>query len=103
MRLYESIDVLLEQFILGWYGGQAVECMSMGIPVVVWIRQEDLQFVPKEMVADMPFMFIEVDKLDKEIERIVNDPSVLHTMRIRGLQYVNKWHNPKKIAEEING
>ncbi len=50
---YSKIDVLVDQLLAGWYGGLAVEVMSLGKPVVAYIREEDLDFIPKKMKEDI--------------------------------------------------
>ncbi len=40
-RLYERADLFVDQLILGWYGGVAVELMALGKPVIAHIRPGD--------------------------------------------------------------
>ena len=51
MKAYESIDVLIDQLFAGWYGGIAVELMSLGKPVISYIRESDLRFIPAKNEA----------------------------------------------------
>jgi glycosyltransferase involved in cell wall biosynthesis len=39
-RIFERADLLVDQLILGWYGGIAVELMALGKPVVAFDLQE---------------------------------------------------------------
>jgi len=100
MQIYREIHVLLEQFTIGWYGSQAVECMAMGIPVVVWIRSEDLKFIPEDMAKELPFIFASRQHLKDVILKILKlKPRELEEIRQRGLDFVYKWHDPRKISE----
>lgn len=55
-ELYASADILIDQLFAGWYGGLAVELMALGKPVVAYIREDDLVFVPSEMRNELPII-----------------------------------------------
>ena len=100
MTLYREIHVLLEQFVIGWYGAQAVECSALGIPVVVWIRSEDLEFVPNEMLDDLPFIFAGRRHLKETILRLIKmSPKELDEIGRKGRAFIEKWHDYQKISE----
>ena len=44
---------MIDQILAGWYGAFGVEVMKMGKPLGVFIRDEDLKFVPKDMAKDL--------------------------------------------------
>lgn len=101
LELYRHIDVLLEQFVIGWYGGQAVECMAMGIPVVVWLREEDLKFIPILMQGDFPLIRASKKYLPVLMKEIIKGSIDLTYYSENGKVYAKKWHNPKRIAKEM--
>lgn len=101
-RKYEQIDVLIDQIHAGWYGGLAVEAMALGKPVMVYIRDEDLQFIPPEMKADLPVLRVTMETLKADLRRLMHMPrDELHELAQRGRRYVERWHDPFRIAEEI--
>lgn len=102
LKLYEDIDVLLEQFVLSWYGLQAVEFMAMGKPVVVYVREADLKFVPKEM-RDLPFFTVNDPKeLDKLIVRILAMPKdKLKEKGIACRKWVEAHHDVSKLVDKL--
>lgn len=53
-RDYEQAHLLVDQLLIGWYGGLAVECMALGKPVIAYLRESDLHFVPDDMRAALP-------------------------------------------------
>ena len=55
-HLYQTADLLVDQLFVGWYGGLAVECMALGKPVICYIREEDLAFLPAQMRQDLPII-----------------------------------------------
>lgn len=53
-RAYESADLAIDQLLVGWYGGVAVEQMALARPVVCYVRDEDLRFVPPALATGCP-------------------------------------------------
>lgn len=99
---YEQIDVLIDQLHAGWYGGLAVEAMALGKPVMVYIRDDDLKFIPPDMKADLPFMRITIETLKEDLRRVIKMPrSELYLLAQASRRYVEVWHNPLRIAAEI--
>jgi glycosyltransferase involved in cell wall biosynthesis len=101
-REYESADLLVDQILLGWYGGVAVELMALGKPVVCYIRQEDLKFVPEAMRRDLPL----IDASPKTIKAVLGDlltrrRGELPELGRRSRLFVEEWHDPRKIARQI--
>ncbi len=48
--VYEQADLVVDQLLAGWYGGLAVEAMALGKPVIAYLRESDLGFLPKQCV-----------------------------------------------------
>lgn len=101
-RKYEQIDVLIDQLHAGWYGGLAVEVMALGKPVMVYIRDEDLQFIPAEMKAELPFLRVTMETVREDLRRLMSMPrEELFILAQRSRRYVERWHDPLRIAGEI--
>lgn len=101
-RKYEQIDVLIDQLHAGWYGGLAVEAMALGKPVMVYIREEDLQFIPPEMKAELPVLRVAMDTVKDDLRRLMQMPrDDLFALAQRSRRYVERWHDPLRIAGEI--
>lgn len=101
-KLYETVDVLVDQLNAGWYGGLAVEAMALGKPVLVYIREDDLQFIPEKMKADLPFIQVNPDTIKIGLKKILDmSGSELLALAERSRAFVEEWHDPLKIAKEI--
>jgi hypothetical protein len=99
---YEKVDVLIDQLHAGWYGGLAVELMALGKPVMAYIREEDLRFIPVEMKDDLPLLRIAKDSLKQDLQRVfAMSREELVKLGERSRRYVEKWHDPLRIAEDI--
>jgi len=100
LNIYASADLIIDQILIGWYGGLAVEAMKMGIPVMAYINEEDLQFIPSKMAEDCLKTIINVTPktIYDSIESIIQDPVILKAKRQQSLKYVNRWHDPVSVA-----
>jgi len=99
---YKTIDVLVDQLFAGWYGGLALEVMALGKPVIVYIREEDLKFIPEGMKADLPFFKTTPDNIELTIKYVLELPRQnLLEIAKKSRDFVERWHDPLKIAERI--
>ncbi len=99
---YKTVDVVVDQLFAGWYGGLAVEAMALGKPVIVYIRDEDLQFIPPEMVEDLPFIRAKPDNIQSILRDVLTMPREhLLDLAKQSRVFVERWHNPIDIANRI--
>ncbi len=100
---YREADLVVDEIFGGWYSGVAVEVMRMGKPVAVYIREEDLHFIPSAMRKEIDDAFIRIspDSMDDVLGRFVSDRNALREKGENGYQFVNKWHDPERIALQV--
>jgi len=101
-REYRSADVIIDQLYAGWYGGLAVEVMAMGKPVLVYLREEDLDFIPVEMKHDLPFIQVTPDDVELRLKYVIELPREdLLELGRQSRTFVEKWHDPEVIASGL--
>jgi len=100
LQMYAEADLAIDQILIGWYGGFAVEMMKMGKPVMAFIREEDLKFIPKEMARECQQAIINVtpSSLYEKICFLLENPETLKRYREAALDYVHRWHHPLYVA-----
>ncbi len=99
---FAEVDVVVDQLHAGWYGGVAVEAMALGKPVLVYVREDDLQFVPEQMRAELPFIQVTPDTIEDGLLRVLAmSRADLRALAIRSRAYVERWHDPAMITAEI--
>jgi hypothetical protein len=99
---YERCDVAVDQLLAGWYGGFAVEAMALGKPVVAYLRQADLGFLPAAMRAELPLIHAEPQTIEAVLRSLAEGPRhALAEMGARARAYVEKWHDPARIAASV--
>ena len=100
LKMYAQADLVVDQVLIGWYGAFGVEVMKMGKPLAVFIRDEDLKFIPKQMAADLKEAIININpsNIEQVLEHYIHNPEMLMFKAAAGLDYVNNWHAPEYAA-----
>ena len=73
-----------------------------GKTVVAYIREEDLRFLPGAMRDALPVISATPASLEGVLERLLTAPrETLAGMGARGRAYVERWHDPVRIADAL--
>jgi hypothetical protein len=100
--LVSRADVVVDQVLAGWYGGIAVEAMAQGKPLVVRLSQPDLRFLPPEMRDEMPMISAGPDTITEVLRALLTvRRHELSDLGLRSRRYVERWHDPVRIAERL--
>jgi hypothetical protein len=97
LRRLAAADYLIDQVVLGWYGGTAVEAMWLGVPVVCRLDEAQLARVP-ELAREVPIVGCTADDLADVIVRLSRDRERRDALAQRGLAFARKWHAPESVA-----
>lgn len=99
---YRHADVMIDQLYAGWYGGVAVEAMALGKPVVVYLREGDLGFLPQGMRDELPFFRATPPTITQTLRGILDMPRADLLERARqSRRFVERWHDPVAITSKI--
>lgn len=101
-KKYQEIDLFIDQLVIGWYGVVSLEVMAMGTPVICFVEGKGLRFVPPQMLRDLPIINADEITLEKKIIEVMNMDSVQKgNLAERGIEFLLKWHDPRKIAQRV--
>lgn len=102
LEIYRNSDVLIDQLFAGWYGGLALECMAMGLPVMAFIRDDDLVFIPDEMNTQLPIIRTNPETIKEDLRLLLLKPQdeIIELSR-KSRAFAEKWHNPIEISRRI--
>jgi glycosyltransferase involved in cell wall biosynthesis len=96
LEYYKLADIVIDQLLIGWYGMLAQECMALGKPVCVYLR-EDLQgYMPSQ-----PMLNTSIDNLLERLRLLIEDPRLREDLGKRGRKYVEEVHSSDKIARAL--
>lgn len=100
--VYGRADIVVDQLLVGWYGGLAVEAMALGRPTVAFVREEDLGPLPEKMRSEIPVISAEAQTIEAVLKELLTTrrPELAEIGR-RGRSYVQRWHDPMRIARGL--
>ena len=102
LKKYQEIDLFIDQLIIGWYGLVALELLALGKPVICFVKGKGLRFVPPQMLRDLPIINADEITLEEKILEVMNMDSVQKgNLADRGIEFLQNWHNPQKIAQRV--
>ena len=96
IELYKRADIIVDQILIGWYGVLATECMAMGKPVAVYMR-DDLVRTPE----DVPVQNINIDNVKEKLKELIQDYSLRESLAKRGREYVESVHDEKVVIPRL--
>lgn len=92
-KLYEA-DIVIDQLLIGSYGVFSIEAMYAQKPVICYIAEENLDHFP----IDLPIQNANYENLTYRIEELLLDSELRSRLGSKGKEYVEKYHDSKKIA-----
>jgi glycosyltransferase involved in cell wall biosynthesis len=91
-----AAHIVVDQVLLGWYGGLAVEAMALGRPVLAYIRE--LEPGDNPFGAELPIVRSAQDTLADDLRPLVLDPRRRRELGAAGRRFVETAHDPRRIA-----
>ena len=102
LKKYQEIDLFIDQIVGGWYGVVSLEVMALGKPIICFVKGKGLRFVPLQMLRDLPIINADEITLEEKILEVMKMDSVQKgNLAERGIRFLQKWHDPRKIAERV--
>ncbi len=97
-----SADIVIDQLLIGWYGGFAVEAAWLSKPVICFIDYQVARaVVPEQMLADLPMVSAGPYEIENAIENLAKDIQKRTEIGILCRQYVEHWHDPTNVANSV--
>lgn len=101
-RQFMQADVAIDQLLIGWYGGFAVEMMALRKPVISFLRDEDLDLLPRDMQRDLPVISATPATIKQTLRDLLTRGSgQLAALGQRSRAYVERYHDPLRIAARL--
>ncbi len=79
IEYYKQADIVVDQLLIGWYGMLAQECMALGKPVCVYIREDLREFMPFN-----PLLNTSADSIMGNLKLLIDDPPLRAELGERG-------------------
>ncbi len=94
-----AADIVVDQLLIGWYGGLSVEAMAMGKPVLCHILEENPEDNP--FGAELPIVRATANTLATRIRELIADPAARTRLGVAGRAFVERRHDPRTVAREV--
>jgi glycosyltransferase involved in cell wall biosynthesis len=92
-------DIVADQFIIGWYAMFAIEAMSMGKPVLCYLRPDLLRLHSLYATAkDCPLVNTPPLEIKDVLRELVADPDRREELGRRGREYVEANHSLEAVG-----
>lgn len=96
-KIYEKADLIIDQLILGEYGRFAIECMSMGKPVICYFND----YFKELSGLEPPVINANPDTIQSVIECCLNNRDMLPEIALKGRKFVETYHDIEKNGKKL--
>lgn len=97
LEIYSEADIVADQFIAGFHGYAALEAMSLGKPVLCFLRNDDMMLDPNTC----PIINTNPDTLYDVLKRILLGDLDLVEIGKRGRQYIENHYSLPAVATRL--
>ena len=98
-KIISQCHFLIDQLLLGWYGGVAVESMYAGTPVLGFISDQSANNSDSELINELPIIKSSHLDLEKIVKNLIGYSTEEYSnLSLKSIKFANKWHIPKSVA-----
>ena len=101
LKAIQNADIVFDQLLLGAYGRLAIEAMSLGKPVICYLRDDFIKLYKNW--NECPIVNTNIDNIkEKILELMKMSDKERETIGEKSLAYVNKYHSPEYVAKKLH-
>ena len=94
---YKKADIVVDQLHMGWYGILALECMALGKPVMVYIREDLIDKFPNSI----PVENANPDNIKDKLRELIKDFDRRSELGKLSRQFVEEVHDVSKVVPQL--
>jgi len=98
----EEVDVVADQLIIGWYAMFAIEGMSLGKPVLCYIRKDFEDFYIKKHILkekELPIVNCNPENVKEIIKWLYNNKDITESIGNKSIKYIEEHHSLETIGK----
>lgn len=99
LRRLATADIVVDQLMVGWYGGFAAEAMCLAKPVVC--RIDEHAAVSDTFRAELPIVHATPATLPHRLRELATDPELRIRSGGAARQFVERCHDPRSVARTV--
>lgn len=97
LKITRRCDIFVDQLIMGSHGYAAIEAMAFGKPVVCCINEK----IEEKYPSDLPIVNADPENFAEKLELLVKSGERRNELGKKGRNYVEKYHDERKIAKDL--
>jgi glycosyltransferase involved in cell wall biosynthesis len=94
---YSKADLVIDEILCGAYGMLAIECMSMGKPVISWLTD----YIKGHYPSELPLLSANPDTIEQVIKNALDNRDMFPELGRKGRAYVEKYHDVKNVSKQL--
>lgn len=105
LETIQNVDLVADQFVIGWYGFFAVEAMAAQKPVMTYLKKEyvDLHiFAGNVEAGEIPIINTRYDEIVDNLRWAYHHRDELQVLGQRSREFVQKYHSLEYIGEQYD-
>ena len=108
LKEIEKADLVIDQLVIGWYAMFTLEALSLGTPVVCYLRDDLLELYKNSKLlkeCDPPIYSSKPREILSDLRSLMHDQKQLEELSNRGPKYVKENHSIEYVGtvfHEIN-
>jgi glycosyltransferase involved in cell wall biosynthesis len=99
LRRLRDADIVVDQLLLGWYGGFAVEAMALGKPVLCHISEQTPEENP--FGRELPIVRATPETIRGRLRELASDHEARTRIGAASRAFVELRHDPRTVAREV--
>ena len=100
---YRQADIVVDQLNAGWYGVFAIECLSLGKPVVTFLHEEAVRRTEEAYGVEVPLVSTTKETLRESLRPLVADAPLRRRTGEASRAYAERLHDIDAIAAQLVG
>lgn len=96
LKLMQTVDIVADQLIIGWYAMTAIEAMCMEKPVLCFICPKLLELYESNQIllpGELPLVQCDYKNIKEKIKFLIENPEERRSIGKKGREFVIKYHS----------
>ncbi len=95
--LYAQADIVIDQILMGSYGMLCIECMTLGKPVITYLRDDLIsQYATKPLICNA-----NPDTLYDVLKQLLVSPELRHDTGVQARTFAEQFHDMKVVGTQL--
>jgi hypothetical protein len=106
IELIQEVDIVADQFVIGWYAMFAIEAMKHAKPVLCYLREDLIDLYTGAGLlepGEIPLINTRWTQIKERLTELYEARETLHAIGQRSRTYVLKHHSVKYVGEVFAG